>query len=186
MWGSTWLVIKIGYGGLGPFNVAALRFFLAGLIFTPLVAFFDARWPRVREEWLLVGWVGLALFAADYGLIYWGEQFLDSGLTAILFATLPLITILFAHAYLPGERITLRKLAGTLLAFFGVAGLFGDLLHAAQDVERHEPELHQRLHARNCAAPRIHLSRRAADAADRAWRGVDSDGCNAGGNGRAT
>jgi drug/metabolite transporter (DMT)-like permease len=126
VWGSTWLVIKIGYGGLGPFNVAALRFFLAGLIFAPLVAFFHARWPRGREEWLLVGWVGLALFAADYGLIYWGEQFLDSGLTAILFATLPLITILFAHAYLPGERITFRKLAGTLLAFFGVAGLFGD------------------------------------------------------------
>ena len=126
MWGSTWLVIKIGYGGLGPFNVAALRFFLAGLLFAPLVSLFHARWPRGRAEWLLVTWVGVVMFAGDYGLIYWGEQFLDSGLTAILFATLPLITILFAHAYLPGERITLRKLAGTLLAFFGVVGLFGD------------------------------------------------------------
>jgi drug/metabolite transporter (DMT)-like permease len=134
VWGSTWLVIKIGYGGLGPFNVAALRFFVAGVLFAPLIWLFRARWPRGREEWLLVSWVGLMMFAGDYGLIYWGEQFLDSGLTAILFATLPLITILFAHAYLPGERITLRKLTGTLVAFFGVAGLFGDRvrLDAAQ------------------------------------------------------
>ena len=134
MWGSTWLVIKIGYGGLGPFNVAALRFFVAGVLFAPLIWLFHARWPRGREEWLLVSWVGLMMFAGDYGLIYWGEQFLDSGLTAILFATLPLITIVFAHVYLPGERITLRKLTGTLVAFLGVAGLFGDRvrLDAAQ------------------------------------------------------
>jgi len=126
IWGSTWLAIKVGYGGLGPFTVAALRFFLAGAVFIPLVPLFRARWPRGSREWVLVVWVGLVLFAADYGLIYWGEQFLESGLTAILFATLPLITIVFAHLYLPGDRITLRKLAGTLLAFVGVVALFGD------------------------------------------------------------
>ncbi len=86
IWGSTWLVIKVGYGGLGPFNVAAVRFLLAGAIFMPIVPLLRARWPSGRAEWLLVTWVGLVLFAADYGLIYWGEQFLDSGLTSILFA----------------------------------------------------------------------------------------------------
>src|SRR5687767_1463462 len=126
IWGSTWLVIKVGYGGLGPFNVAALRFFIAGLVFVPLVPLFRARWPRGASEWSLVVFVGLVLFWLDFGLIYWGEQFLDSGLTAILFATLPLITIVIAHLYLPGDRITPRKLAGTLLAFFGVVALFGD------------------------------------------------------------
>jgi drug/metabolite transporter (DMT)-like permease len=126
IWGSTWLVIKVGYGGLGPFNVASLRFFIAGLVFVPLVRVFRARWPRGASEWLLVVFVGLVLFWLDFGLIYWGEQFLDSGLTAILFATLPLITIVIAHLYLPGDRITPRKLVGTLLAFFGVVALFGD------------------------------------------------------------
>jgi drug/metabolite transporter (DMT)-like permease len=126
IWGSTWLIIKVGYGGLGPFNVAALRFFIAGLVFVPLVRAFGARWPHGRSEWLLVIFVGIVLFGIDFGLIYWGEQFLDSGLTAILFATLPLITIVIAHLYLPGDRITPRKLAGTLLAFFGVVALFGD------------------------------------------------------------
>jgi drug/metabolite transporter (DMT)-like permease len=128
IWGSTWLVIKVGYGGLGPFNVAALRFFLAAALFAPLVPLLGARWPRGRDEWTLVAIEGLVLFGADYGLIYWAEQSLDSGLTAILFATLPLITVGLAHVYLPGEPLTQRKLAGTLLAFIGVAVLFGDEL----------------------------------------------------------
>jgi len=126
IWGSTWLVIKIGYGGLGPFNVAAVRFLLAGLALTPVVPILGVRWPTGRTEWALVLWVGVVLFGADYGLIYWGEQFLDSGLTSILFATLPLITMALAHVYIPGERVTPRKLGGTLLAFLGVVALFGD------------------------------------------------------------
>ncbi len=126
IWGSTWMVIKIGYGGLGPFNVAAVRFLFAGLVLAPVVPVLGARWPAGRVEWGLVFWVGLVLFAADYGLIYWGEQFLDSGLTSILFATLPLTTMALAHVYIPGERVTARKLGGTLLAFLGVVALFGD------------------------------------------------------------
>ena len=126
IWGSTWLVIKVGYGGLGPFNVAAIRFFIAGVLCAAIVPLVGARWPRGRTEWLLAVFVGVVLFGADYGLIYWSEQFIDSGLTAILFATLPLITILVAHVYLPGEPITSRKLAGTLLAFLGAVALFGD------------------------------------------------------------
>ena len=126
IWGSTWLVIKVGYGGLGPFNVASLRFFIAGIVFVLLVPLFAAPWPRRAAEWMLVLFVGLVLFGVDYGLIYWAEQFLESGLTAILFATLPLMTIVAAHLYLPGERITPRRLTGTLLAFLGVVALFGD------------------------------------------------------------
>jgi len=137
IWGSTWLVIKVGYGGLGPFNVASLRFFIAGAVLALMMPLLRVRWPRGRVEWALVFWIGLVLFAGDYGLIYWAEQWLESGLTAILFATLPLITIVFAHLYLPGDRITGRKLAGTLLAFVGVFALFGD--HVRLDATRTAP-----------------------------------------------
>jgi drug/metabolite transporter (DMT)-like permease len=126
IWGSTWLVIKVGYGGLGPFNVAAVRFLVSGVVLMALVPLLGAKWPSNRAEWLLIVWVGLILFAADYGLIYWGEQFLDSGMTSILFALLPLVTIGFAHLYVPGDRITGQKLAGSLLAFLGIVALFGD------------------------------------------------------------
>jgi drug/metabolite transporter (DMT)-like permease len=133
IWGSTWLVIKIGYGGLGPFTVAALRFLLAGALLTIVVPALGARWPRGRIEWSVVVCVGVVLFGADYGLIYWGEQFIDSGLTAILFATLPLFTVALAHVYIPGDHITARKLAGTLLAFLGVVALFGESLRLDAD-----------------------------------------------------
>ena len=128
VWGSTWLVIKVGYGGLGPFNVAAVRFLVAGAMLAVVVPALGVAWPNNRGQWGLVVTVGVLMFAADYGLIYWGEQYLESGLTAILFATLPLITIGCAHLYLDAEPITWRKLTGTLLAFLGVVALFGDRL----------------------------------------------------------
>lgn len=138
IWGSTWLIIKIGYGGLGPFNIASVRFFVAAAVLAVLVPVLGARWPR-GAEWRLVAAVGISLFTLDYGLIYWAEQSIDSGLTAILFATLPLFTIAFAHVYVPGERITARVLAGTVTAFVGVALLFAD--HVRLDPSKAIPML---------------------------------------------
>jgi drug/metabolite transporter (DMT)-like permease len=129
IWGSTWLVIKVGYGGLGPFNVAGVRFAIAAAILAVVVPIAGARWPRGRAEWTLVTVVGVLLFVGDYGLIYWAEQYIDSGLTAILFGTFPLLTMAFAHVYVPGERLTRRTLAGGMAASLGVVALFGDRLH---------------------------------------------------------
>jgi drug/metabolite transporter (DMT)-like permease len=139
IWGSTWLVIKVGYGGLGPFNVAALRFFIAGGVMAVMIPAVGARWPQGRSEWRLVAMVALLMFAGDYGAIYWAEQYIDSGLTAILFATLPLMTIVVAHVSLPGERITPLTFTGTALAFLGVIALFAD--HARVDARQLWPML---------------------------------------------
>ena len=129
IWGSTWLVIKVGYGGLGPLNVAGVRFAIAAIVLAIIVPLVGARWPRGRAEWMLVLFVGVLLFLGDYGLIYWAEQYIDSGLTAILFGTFPLLTMGFAHVYVPGERLTRRKLSGGIAASFGVVALFGDRVH---------------------------------------------------------
>jgi len=128
IWGSTWLVIKVGYGGLGPFNVAGLRFLIAGALMAVVAQAAGARWPRGRPEWTAVGVVGLMMFAGDYGLIYWAEQYIESGLTAVLFATLPLMTLFISRAYIPGERITTAKLASSVLAVAGTVALFADQL----------------------------------------------------------
>jgi drug/metabolite transporter (DMT)-like permease len=128
IWGSTWLVIKVGYGGLGPFNIAALRFVVAGTVMSALVPVLRAAWPRGREQWSVVLVVGTLLFALDYGLIYWAEQWLESGITAVLFAVMPILTAIAAHVYLPAERLTPRRMGGALVAFLGVVALFGDSL----------------------------------------------------------
>jgi len=129
IWGSTWLVIKVGYGGLGPLNVAGVRFAIAAIVLAIVVPLVGARWPRGRAEWTLILFVGVLLFLGDYGLIYWAEQYIDSGLTAILFGTFPLLTMAFAHVYVPGEHLTRRKLAVGIAASLGVVALFGDRVH---------------------------------------------------------
>ncbi len=124
IWGSTWLAIRIGLQGAPPFLAASLRFIVASVTLVILAIVFRSKWPSNRTEWALVGFVGLILFTADYGLIYWGEQVVESGLSAILFATLPLQTALVANALLRGERLTVQKLAGIGLGFGGILLIF--------------------------------------------------------------
>src|SRR5256884_6268547 len=125
IWGSTWLAIRIGLEGAPPFLSASLRFAVASIVLVLLGIVFRSKWPQNRTEWALVGFVGVVLFTADYGLIYWGENNgVESGLSAILFATLPLQTALVANAILRGERLTVQKLAGIGLGFGGILLIF--------------------------------------------------------------
>ena len=135
IWGSTWLAIRIGLEGAPPFLAASLRFVVASLTLIALTTVFGARWPQNRTEWSLVVFVGLVLFTADYGLIYWGENNgVESGLSAILFATLPLQTGLVAHGILAEEKLTLQKVVGIGMGFGGILVIFrGQLVTAGLD-----------------------------------------------------
>ncbi|MGH7557548.1 MAG: DMT family transporter [Gemmatimonadota bacterium] len=128
IWGSTWLVIKIGLADLPPFLAAAVRFVIAAAILAGLARARRIPLPRsARSHGLLVG-VGLSSFGISYGIVYWAEQFIPSGLTAVLFATLPFFTLLLAHALIRAERMTVRRLAGVVIGFLGVLLVFrGDL-----------------------------------------------------------
>jgi len=132
IWGSTWLAIRIGLQGAPPFLSASLRFVVASLVLVAIAVVFRSKWPQNRTEWTLVVFVGLVLFTADYGLIYWGENNgVESGLSAILFATLPLQTALVANALLEQERLTLQKLLGIALGFGGVLVIFRSQIGSA-------------------------------------------------------
>src|SRR2546429_9386629 len=93
IWGSTWLAIRIGLQGAPPFLAAALRFTVASATLAVLALPFRSKWPANQMEWRLVVFGGLVLFPADYGLIYrGGNNGVQSGLSAILFPTLPALT----------------------------------------------------------------------------------------------
>src|SRR5881396_1326889 len=125
IWGSTWLAIRIGLEGAPPFLSASLRFAVASIVLVPLAVVFRSKWPQNRTEWALVGFVGVVLFTADYGLIYWGENNgVESGLSAVLFATYPFQTAIAAHFVLPAERLSIQKVAGVALGFGGVVVIF--------------------------------------------------------------
>ena len=128
IWGSTWLVIKIGLAELPPFLAAGLRFALASGVLAVLALAREVRFPRGRGEHALLLGVGLSGIGASYGIVYWAEQYIPSGLTAVLFATHPFFTLILAHLVLNAERITARKTLGMAIGFLGVLLVFrGDL-----------------------------------------------------------
>src|SRR6266849_6642681 len=126
IWGSTWLFIKLGLADLPPITFAGIRFVIAFLILASLVMARRARWPRTRAEWTLIAVSGALQFGFNYGLVFWGEQHISSGLAAVLQSTFPLFGLIIAHFYLPHERITTVKVAGVLLGIVGVAIIFSD------------------------------------------------------------
>src|SRR5438270_9792263 len=131
IWGSTWLFIKIGLNDLPPLTFAGIRFVLASLILSSLVMMRRVRWPRTRDEWSLIAISGVLQFTFNYGLVFWGEQHISSGLAAVLQSTFPLFGLVIAHFYLPHERITTVKVTGVLLGIVGVAIIFSDQLSIA-------------------------------------------------------
>lgn len=132
IWGSTWLAIKLGVETVPTFLAVALRFLISAIVLLGLAVAFHRPLPRSRSEWGIIAFVGLALFLGDYGLVYWGEaNGVPSGLSAVLFAVMPLMTAIAAHALLPEERLTLRKVAGVGVGFGGIALIFrGQLAEA--------------------------------------------------------
>ena len=131
IWGSTWLFIKLGLADLPPFTFAGIRFVLASLILALMIFARGVRWPRTRFDWVLIAVSGALQFALNYGLVFWGEQHISSGLAAVLQSTFPVFGFLIAHMYLPYERITTAKLIGVLLGFSGVVVIFSDQLSIA-------------------------------------------------------
>lgn len=126
IWGSTWLFIKLGLRDLPPVSFAAVRFVLASAILFAIIAARRVRLPRTAREWALIAVTGVLSFTLNYGLLFWGEQHISSGLAALLQATIPVFGMLFAHAHLPGERLSVWKMSGVLLGVGGVGFIFSN------------------------------------------------------------
>lgn len=131
IWGSTWLFIKLGLADLPPLTFAGIRFLVASLILGALILARGVRWPRSRRDWFLIAVVGFLQFTLNYGLVFWGENYIPSGLAAVLQSTFPAFGLVIAHLYLPHERLTTRKVIGVLMGVVGVAIIFSDQLTIA-------------------------------------------------------
>ena len=126
IWGTTWGAIRVSLRGIPPITGVALRFAIASAALLALVPFFGVKLGRSRtERWL---WLanGLLTFTIPYGILYWAEQWVPSGLAAVLYATYPLMTALIAHLLLPEERLTVWKITGVLIGLAGVVVIFSE------------------------------------------------------------
>jgi len=124
IWGSTWLVIKIGLDGMPPFLGAGLRFLLATLLVGLVLAARRKRLRLTRDDKICVLSLGLLVFWIDYAAVYWAELRISSGLTAIIFSTMPLMASLLSAYWTRRETLTGRKIAGIIVGILGTALLF--------------------------------------------------------------
>ncbi len=119
-WGASFLFIKIALADLSPLMVGWLRLVIASLTLW-IIALLARLRPRFsRRAWLTLAAMGLFNNSLAFVLIPWGEQYIDSGLAAILNSTVPLFTIVLAHFFLFDERLSARRLGGLVLGFAGV------------------------------------------------------------------
>lgn len=124
IWGSTWLAIKVGLAGVPPFLGAGLRFVLSAAMVGLVLAARRRRIELTRDDKVCVLSLGLLVFWLDYACVYWAELHISSGLTAVLFSTMPLMTALLSAFWTRSETLSARKVAGILVAVAGTAVLF--------------------------------------------------------------
>jgi len=121
VWGSTWLAIKIGLSDLPPLRFAGLRMGLACLLVAPFAL---AAWRRGRRpnavETRGIAWNGFLQIGVQYACIFTAEQWIESGLAALLFATFPIWVGVFGHFLLPDEPLTRKTVASAVLGLAGV------------------------------------------------------------------
>ena len=127
-WGLNQVAIKVSVAGVSPLLGAGLR----SLVATGLVWL----WCRIRGEVLFgrdgTGAYGLLiglLFTAEVALIYWGLAYTTASRSVIFLYSAPFFVALGAHRYIPGERLTRRRVAGLVLAFAGLCLACADALY---------------------------------------------------------
>ena len=131
IWGSTWLFIKLGLEDLPPLTFAGIRFIIASLILLGLLKIKRQTLPTSGRDWMLLAVVGVMAFSLNYGLLFWGEQYISSGLAALLQATSPAFGLVIAHFYLPEEKMSPAKIIGVLIGVVGVGVIFSSQLSIA-------------------------------------------------------
>jgi drug/metabolite transporter (DMT)-like permease len=131
VWGSTFLAIRIGVHEVPPLLLAGVRFFTAGIVLYVWTRATGTASPT-RREWAAVTLLAALIFLVDYGLVFWAEQRVPSGITAVMLATIPVFTALAEILILRTQRLTMRMGIALVVGLAGVAVLvsrsvgFGD------------------------------------------------------------
>jgi drug/metabolite transporter (DMT)-like permease len=122
VWGSTFLAIRVGVREVPPFLFAGMRFFTAGIV---LYAWMRAKGTAspTRREWLAASLLAVLIFVLDYGLLFWAEKRVPSGIAAVMMATIPVFTALAEIIFLRTQKLTLRLGFALLTGICGVVVL---------------------------------------------------------------
>jgi drug/metabolite transporter (DMT)-like permease len=122
VWGTTFLAIRIGVLEVPPFLLAAMRFLIAGgVLFVWMLA--KGERPPTARQWMSASAVAVFIFVFDYGVLFWAEQRVPSGVTAVMLATIPVFLALSEIIFLGTQKLTVRLSLALLIGICGVAVL---------------------------------------------------------------
>lgn len=122
VWGSTFLAIRVGVREVPPFLLAAMRFFIAGVVLYAWMRAKGTSSPTARE-WGSATLLAVIIFVFDYGSLFWAEQRVPSGLAAVMLATIPAFMALSEVFITKTQRLTGRLALALLIGIGGVAVL---------------------------------------------------------------
>ena len=124
VWGSTFLAIRVGVQEVPPFLLAGMRFLVAGIVLYVWMRARGTPSPSARE-WSAASFLALLIFVFDYGLLFWAERRVPSGIAAVMMATIPVFMTLAEIVFLRTQRLTPRLGIALLVGMAGVAVLVG-------------------------------------------------------------
>ncbi len=125
IWGASFIGVEVALRGFEPLTIAALRITLAAIALLAIARLRGEALPRGAGTWALLAATGALSSAVPFYLIGWGQQHIDSSLSAILMGTSPLAALVLAHFATPDERINATRLCGVALGFGGILALVG-------------------------------------------------------------
>ncbi len=126
IWGSTWLTIRFGLESLTPLVSAGMRFSLASIFIFILMKIKSVSLQKDSVSIRLYLLMGFFSFVIPFGLVYWAEQFVPSGMASVLFAVYPFFVLIFSFLRMPSEPIGSYKIIGTVLGFSGIVVIFSE------------------------------------------------------------
>ena len=122
VWGSTYLAIRVGVREVPPLLFASMRFFVAGVVLFGWLRLKGTPSPS-RREWIAATALAVCIFVLDYGLLFWAEQRVPSGIAAVMLATIPVFMALSEILILRTQRLTFRLALALLVGIGGVSVL---------------------------------------------------------------
>jgi len=124
-WASAFTFTAMALKGISPEWLVVFRQLIAALMLFPLALKLGRLHNVPRAAWGWLAALGIIGNVAPFYVISWGQQHIESGLAAIFITTMPLMTLALAHVFVPGERMTARRLAGFVTGLAGVALIVG-------------------------------------------------------------
>ena len=122
VWGSTFLFIRVGVRQVPPFLFASMRFLIAGGVLFAWMRLKGTPSPS-RREWVSATILATCIFVLDYGLLFWAEQRVPSGIAAVMMATIPFFMALSEILILRTQKLTFRLALALLVGIGGVSVL---------------------------------------------------------------